>query len=100
MTMSQVMTPLLATVLQEGIDQGSFRIRDAHAVAEMIVHLEGSMHSALVSAADVEGGVSGSLGETRVLRRAAQVGIAIDRLLGLPDHTVVFVPPGQEQAQL
>jgi len=72
----------------------------SHGVEQMTGPLEGSMPWAIGSAADVEGGVSGSLGEPRVLRRAAQVGIAIDRLLGLPDHTVVFVPPGQEQAQL
>ena len=98
--MNQVMTPLFARVLAEGVTQGLFRIADPQAVAEMILAVQGAMHPALVEAAASDGGVSGAAGAALVQTRMAQIGIAIDRLLGLSDRTIHFAEASGNSASL
>lgn len=97
--MNRVMAPLFAKVLEGGIAEGSFRITDAEAVSEMILQLEASVYAAASHAAQAPGDQALA---ARVQRRVQQIGVAIDRLLGLPDHTVAFAEDvgGGSQAEL
>jgi AcrR family transcriptional regulator len=93
-------TPIIADMLEEGRRDGSFDISDPLAFAEMLLELRLSiaktMHRALRRADE------GDLDEAVAMldERLRLYGIAIDRLLKLPDGTIAAAEPGFARAFL
>lgn len=93
-----VMLPVLTRIIAEGIAEGVFRVPNAEAAAETVLQLGASTHDAVARAI----AASGTPGEEAAIKaldeRLRFQGIAADRILGLPDGTLVFVEPGFTQA--
>lgn len=95
---SRVMLPLFVEMLRRGKAEGRFRIDDPAAVAEIILHLGASTHDAVARAIEASGTPHADEAARALDERLRQQGIAIDRILGLPDGTIVFSEPGFAKA--
>lgn len=95
---SQVMLPLFAAILERGKAEGRFRIDDPAMTAEIILHLGISTHDAVARAIEASGTPQADEAAAALDERLRQQGIAIDRILGLPDGTVAFSEPGFARA--
>lgn len=97
---TELVTPLIADILEAGRRDGSFDISDPLAFAEMLLELRLSiakvMHRALQRVEE------GDLDEAVAMldERLRLYGIAIDRLLKLPDGTIAAAEPGFARAFL
>jgi AcrR family transcriptional regulator len=89
-----VMVPLLAGLIARGRAQGIFRVEDATVAAEIVLQLGTSTHDVVARAVAATGAEEREAAAAALDERLRQQGIAIDRILGLPDGSVVFVEPG------
>jgi AcrR family transcriptional regulator len=92
--------PVIADLLKKGSEEGAFDVPDPHAFADMLLQIRlifrDVMHQAFRQAE--EGDVEQA---ARLLdERLRLYGIAIDRLLKLPDGTIKAVEPGFARAFL
>lgn len=94
----KVMVPLFARILRQGKDEGLFRIDDPVTTAEIIICLGTSTHDAVASAIEAAGTPRADEAIAALEERLRQQGIAIDRILGLPDGTIAFYEPGFAKA--
>ncbi|WP_458756422.1 TetR/AcrR family transcriptional regulator [Afipia sp. TerB] len=94
----KVMVPLFARILRQGKDEGLFRIGDPVTTAEIIIALGTSTHDAVASAIEAAGTPRADEATAALDERLRQQGIAIDRILGLPDGTIAFYEPGFARA--
>ena len=94
----KVMVPLFARILRQGKDEGLFRIGDPVTTAEIIIALGTSTHDAVASAIEAAGTSRADDAIAALDERLRQHGIAIDRILGLPDGTIAFYEPGFARA--
>lgn len=91
---SAVLARPLAEVVRQGMTESLFSVDDPVTTAEIILALGSVTHDM------VAGCLSASTADERAValagleRRLVQQGIAIDRILGLPDRTVQLVRPG------
>lgn len=86
--------PVLTRIVEQGVREGLFRVPDAEIVAEMLLHL-GTARQALV----VESFRRAAQGDLDVAvealeRRLSVEQTIIDRILGLPEGSVVLFQPG------
>ncbi|XSG83276.1 MAG: TetR/AcrR family transcriptional regulator [Methyloligella sp. ZOD6] len=95
---SNVMLPLFVDILQQGKEEGRFRIDDPTATAEIVLQLGASTHDAVARAIEAAGTPQAERAATALDERLRQQCIAIDRILGLPDGTIVFSEPGFAKA--
>jgi AcrR family transcriptional regulator len=95
---SQVMLPLFANILQQGKAEGLFRIDDPATTAEIILQLGSSTRDAVARAIEASGTSHADEAAAALDERLRQHGIAIDRILGLPDGTIAFAEPGFSSA--
>lgn len=93
-----VMLPVLTRIIAEGQTEGIFAVPAPEAAAEIILHLGASTHDAVARTI----AVSGTPAETAAIEaldaRFQFLGLAVDRILGLPDGSVIFVEPGFTRA--
>ncbi|MBX9846529.1 MAG: TetR/AcrR family transcriptional regulator [Xanthobacteraceae bacterium] len=94
----KVMLPLFTTILAQGKAEGRFRIDDPATTAEIIMQLGASTHDAVARAIEASGTSHAEEAAAALDERLRQQGIAIDRILGLPDGTIVFSEPGFAKA--
>lgn len=94
----KVMVPLFARILRQGKDEGLFRIGDPVTTAEIIVALGTSTHDAVASAIEAAGTPRADEAIAVLDERLHQQGVAIDRILGVPDGTIAFCEPGFARA--
>ena len=94
----KVMVPLFARILRQGKDEELFRIDDPVTTAEIIICLGTSTHDAVASAIEAAGTPRADEAIAALDERLRQQGIAIDRILGLPDGTIAFCEPGFAKA--
>ncbi|KFC67215.1 Transcriptional regulator, TetR family [Devosia sp. LC5] len=95
---SRVMTPVMAEILRQGMDDGSFLPGDANAMAEILLGLTTTTHdsvAALVGATSDEAFKSAA---AAFQRRWIAQGIVADRILGLPEGSIQFIEPGFAEA--
>lgn len=97
-TISMVMLPLFVALLEQGKAEGRFRIDDPATTAEIILHLGASTHDAVARAIRASGTPQADEAVAALDERLRQQGIAIDRILGLPDGTIAFFEPGFAKA--
>lgn len=97
---SQVMLPLFVEIVRQGKAEGRFRIDDEVTSAEIILQLGVSTRDAVASAIEASGTVQADEVAAALDERLRQHGIAIDRILGLPDGTITFSTPGFAKAMM
>lgn len=97
---SEVFAPIVAGILQEGVDEGVMDAPDPQAFAEMLLQLRLSMRAVMHRALRMAD--AGDLDQAAALldERIRLYGITIDRLLKLPDGTVNMAEPGFARAFL
>jgi AcrR family transcriptional regulator len=89
-----VMVPIIAGILAQGRSEGRFRIGDPAITAELILQLGAATHDAVARAIAVIGEEEQAAAAVEFEERLRQQGIAMDRILGLPDGSITFVEPG------
>lgn len=94
----KVMVPLFAQILEQGKAEGLFPIEDPTATAEIITYLGASTHDVVARAIEASGTSQADEAIAALDDRLRQQGIAMDRILGLPDGTIVFYEPGFAKA--
>ena len=97
---SQVMLLLFIDILEQGKAEGLFRIDDPATTAEIILQLGASTHDAVARAIKSSDTSKADEAAAALDERLRQHGIAIDRILELPDGTVAFSEPGFAKAAL
>lgn len=86
--------PVLAEMISDGIAAGEFSTTDPDGVAEMILQFTNSLQRTL-SQADLSQGETGLSDVIDVLQRRLKLyGVALDRILGIPDGSVELIEPG------
>ncbi len=93
-----VMVPVLARIIAQGKKEGAFHVPDAQSAAEIVLQLGTSTHDAVARAIEASGTPEATEAADTLEVRLRFQGIAIDRILGLPDGSIVFVEPGFAQA--
>jgi AcrR family transcriptional regulator len=94
----KVMLPLFVEILRQGTSEGQFRIDDPATTAEIILQMGTSTHDAVARAIEASGTPQAERAAAALDERLRQQGVAIDRILGLPDGTIVFSEPGFSKA--
>lgn len=89
----KVMLPIFIEILKQGKAEGRFRIDDPATTAEIVLHLGTSTYDAVARAIDASDTAHAAEAIAALDQRLRQQGIAIDRILGLADGTILFVEP-------
>ncbi len=98
LTVREITAPLIAAILESGSDEGIFDVPDPQAFADMLLQLRLTfrdvMHDALRRAEQ------GNVDEAAILldERLRLYGLAVDRLLKLPDGTIEMAEEGFARA--
>ena len=90
---TRVMIPPLTSIIEQGVREGSMRSEYPATTAEIVLMLGATTHDAvadLIAASDRSALVA-ALSAFQI--RLEQQGIAVDRILGLPDGTIDFWDP-------
>lgn len=95
---SRVLTPVVAGILQQGMDDGSFLPGDAHAMAEILLGLTTTTHDTVAALVGAESDEAFKAAAAAFQRRWVAQGIVADRILGLPEGSVRFIEPGFAEA--
>lgn len=93
-----VMMPVLTRIIAQGKAEGTFNVPDAQVAAEIVLQLGASTHDVVARAIEASGTPQAAAAADALDERLRLQGIAIDRILGLPDGSVVFVEPGFARA--
>jgi len=93
-----VMTPVLARIVAQGVEEGVFHNMDPVAVAEMLLHLGGATHTAVARAMRAETEIEKDEAAEALENLLRLHGIAIDRILGLREGSIRLVEPGYTRA--
>ncbi|CAN7452970.1 TetR/AcrR family transcriptional regulator [Bosea sp. LjRoot237] len=93
-----VMRPVLTGIIAQGKTEGVFAVPDPEAAAEIILHLGASTHDAVARTIAAMGTAEEDAAIAALDRRFQFQGIAIDRILGLPDGSLTIVEPGFTRA--
>lgn len=93
-----VMLPVLTRIIAEGKAEGIFAVPAPEAAAEIILHLGASTHDAVARTFAALGTVGEAAAIDALDERLRFHGIAVDRILGLPDGSLTFVEPGFTRA--
>lgn len=96
LTASENLTgPLLTRVISEGIDEGVFDTFDAEGVADMILGLAARVNANVVQILDATDESSRVQAVTILTKRFKLHGVAVDRVLGLPDGSIIVLRRAQ-----
>lgn len=93
-----VMRPVLTGIIAQGKAEGAFTVADPEVAAEIILHLNASSHDAVARTIDAMGTAEEDTAIEALDQRFQFQGIAIDRILGLPDGSLTIVEPGFTRA--
>jgi AcrR family transcriptional regulator len=90
--MTEIIVPHLGKVLEEGSKQGEFEIEDPEETARLVLHLGSLLHQARAVALKI---AESRRAEAILLlrRRVDSCERAIERLLGVPKHSLSIVDP-------
>ena len=89
--------PVLGQIIAEGVADKVFDTPDAETAAEMLLLLNASTHDLMARLVMATTAAERQSAAEALDRRLHLVGIAADRLLGLPDGSVRFAVPGFAQ---
>jgi AcrR family transcriptional regulator len=91
-------TPVLTRLIADGAEQGAFDTFDPEGVAQLLQQLVSSTYPLVSAALEARTEDERRAATGKFERRLRLHGIAIDRLLGLPDGSVNIVEPGYTEA--
>lgn len=89
--MSAVMAPVLAQIIEQGRRERLFKVSDALAAAEIILHVSAADRNAIDALQHASGKAAARDARKALDERLRFQGVAVDRILGLPDGSVDFV---------
>jgi hypothetical protein len=92
--------PLLARVISDGVRQGVFRTFDADGVADMILGLSARVNANVVQIVDAADQASREHAIGVLTKRLELHGLAVDRILELPDGSVTVLDRGQVETMV
>jgi AcrR family transcriptional regulator len=95
-----LMRPLLTGVIADGVREGVFVTFDAEGVADMIQGLAARLNSNIVQILDANDEAAGERAVDILARRLKLHGLAVDRILGLPDGSVAVLHRAQVEAMV
>ena len=95
---SRVLIPLVADILQQGMDDGSFLPGDAEAMAEILLGLTTTTHDSVAALVGASSEEAFRVAAAAFERRWIAQGIVADRILGLPEGSIQFIEPGFTEA--
>lgn len=95
---SRVLNPVMADILQQGMDDGSFLPGDAVAMAEILLGLTTTTHDSVASLVGASSEEAFRAAAAAFERRWIAQGIVADRILGLPEGSIQFIEPGFTEA--
>lgn len=90
--------PIIAEVLEQGMADGTFLPGDPGLTAEIVVAMATLTHSAVAEVLAAEDDLSFERAARSFEKRLEAQGIAVDRVLGLPEGSVEFIEPGFARA--
>jgi AcrR family transcriptional regulator len=93
-----VMVPLLTRIIAQGKAEGQFDVPDPKAAAEIVLQLTTSIRDTLFRTIKTLGTPEAASSIDGLEERLRFVGIAIDRILGLPDGSVLHIESGFAQS--
>jgi AcrR family transcriptional regulator len=93
-----VMAPVLARIIAQGVEEGTLDTPDPRVTAEMVLLINTSSHQAVARAIQASTDDERAAAADQLERHLQLQGIAIDRILGLPDGTLRVVEPGFARA--
>jgi hypothetical protein len=82
----------------QGVKEGTFETFDPVGVADMLHQLGGAAHSIVARAIEGRSAAEREKAISMLDQRIKLYGIALDRILGLPDKSVRLVKPGLVRA--
>jgi AcrR family transcriptional regulator len=91
---SRVVAPVYATIIAQGVAEGIFSVRDPALTAEIVVSLMATTHDVVARLFVAETEEAFARAAAAFERRCTEQGIAIDRILGVPDGSIQFIEPG------
>jgi AcrR family transcriptional regulator len=94
----RVMNPVMARILQQGMDDGSFLPGDPLATAEVLLGLTATTHDTVAALMDAGSEEAFNEALAAFEQRWVAQGIMADRILGLPEGTIAFIEPGFAEA--
>jgi AcrR family transcriptional regulator len=92
--------PLLTRVISEGVHEGVFDTFDAAGVADMILGLAARVNTNLVQIFDAPDESSRARAVDVLTKRFKLHGIAVDRILGLPDGSITVLRRAQVETMV
>jgi AcrR family transcriptional regulator len=95
-----IMTPVFTRIIEEGIAERSFDAPDARGAAEIILMLGAGTYDAMQAIIAAEGDIELARATAALDKRLQVLGVAADRLLGLPDGSIRYAEPGYTDALL
>lgn len=93
-----IVGPVLARIIDQGRREGRFKVPDADAAATIILQLNTASHDAVARALRAAGTADAPAAMDALEKLLRFQGLAIDRILGLPDGSVDYVEPGFVEA--
>lgn len=95
-----IMTPVFTRIIEEGIAEKSFDTPDARGAAEIILMLGAGTYDAMQAIIVADSDTELARATASLEQRLHVLGIAADRLLGLPDGSIRFAEQGYTAAVL
>ncbi|MEI9900663.1 MAG: TetR/AcrR family transcriptional regulator [Hyphomicrobium sp.] len=89
-----VMVPVMADIIQQGIEEETFAVTDARTTAEILLQIATITHDVVAGLFTAADGEDTRRAIEAFERRIVANGIAVDRILGLPDGSIAFIEPG------
>jgi len=93
-----VMLPPLTRIVEQGVAEGSMHSNHPRTTAELVLLLGATTHDAVAGLLAARSPGERSAAIAAFESRLVEQGIAVDRILGLPDGTVHFTEPGFGEA--
>jgi AcrR family transcriptional regulator len=93
-TVGKKSVPHLTRIIEHGLAEGVFATANAHAAAEMILHIGDFFDPSLKVAIDARGTSRADDAAAKLRAAMSMQYLTIDRILGLPDGTTNFGWPG------
>lgn len=87
-------TPIIATIIKQGVKEGTFDTFDPDAAAEMLLQLGSATQGIVARAVAAENPQEMNKAIRALDRRIRFHEIALDRVLGLPDGSIKLAAPG------
>jgi TetR/AcrR family transcriptional regulator, cholesterol catabolism regulator len=92
--------PLLTRVIAEGVREGVFETFDAEGVADMILGLAARVNANVVQIVDAPDARGRARAVDVLTKRFKLHGLAVDRVLGLPDGSITVLRRAQVEAMV